>query len=85
MLRLRRLFWFQELGDLVLDFRAVITVLRGTLIIIRTGTIGTRTPTTIRMPGIHIHIIPHPQDIGTVGIGLTTVTTTIITIVTKLR
>jgi hypothetical protein len=33
------------------------------------------------MPGIDIHIIPHPQTIGTVGSGVTTViiATTIIT------
>ena len=84
MLRLRRLFWFQELGDLVFDFRAVITVLRGTLIIIHTGTIGTRMSTIIRMPGMRIHIIPRPQATGTVGIGPTAIIAIIITTVTKL-
>jgi len=43
------------------------------------ATIGTRTPTTIRMPGIHIHIIPRPQVIGIVGTGLTTVSIAITT------
>jgi cation transporter-like permease len=36
------------------------------------GTIGTRTSTTIHMPGIHMHITPPPQTIGTAEIGLTT-------------
>ena len=79
MLRLR-LCWFQELGDSVLDFRAVTTVIRGTLIIIPMGTIGTRICTTIHMPGIHMHIIPLPQAMGTLGTGLTIaiiITTTI--------
>jgi hypothetical protein len=44
-------------------------------------TLGTRTSTIIRMPGIHIHTIPPPQAIGTVGIGLTTVI--IATLITK--
>jgi ATP-dependent protease ClpP protease subunit len=35
------------------------------------ATPGIRTFITTRMPGIHIHIIPHPQTTGTVGIGLT--------------
>jgi len=37
------------------------------------GTLGIHTSTIIRMPGIHIHIIPPRQAIGTAGIGLTTV------------
>jgi hypothetical protein len=41
--------------------------------------------TTIRTPGIHIHIIPHPQAIGTVGIGPIIATIAIIiTTATKL-
>jgi hypothetical protein len=84
MLRLR-LCLFQEPGDSVLDFRAVTTVIRGTLIIIPMGTIGTRMSTTIPMPGIHIHIIPQPQPpIGTVGIGPTGIIAIIITTATKL-
>jgi hypothetical protein len=34
--------------------------------------IGIRTFTTIPMPGIHMHIIPLLQAIGTAGIGLIT-------------
>jgi len=65
-----------------LDFRAATTLIRGTLIIIPTGTLDTHTPTTIRMLGIGIHIIPLPQPTGTVGIGLPIASTgTIITIV----
>ena len=76
--------WFPELRDSVLGFRAATTVLRGILIIIPTGTIGTRTSITIRMRGIRIHIIPLRQPIGTVGIGLTIViTATIIIIASK--
>ena len=37
-------------------------------------TIGTRTFTTIHMPGIHMHIIPLPQATGTADIGPTTIT-----------
>ena len=48
------------------------------------GTIGTPMSTTIRMPGIRIHIIPQPQLIGTVGIGLTAIIAIIITKTTKL-
>jgi predicted membrane protein len=63
--------WFPEPRDLVLGFQAVTTVFRPTLIIIPTGTIGIRTFTIIRMLGIHIHITPLRQPIGTVGIGFT--------------
>ena len=67
-----------------MDFRAATTLIRGTLIIIPTGTLDTRTSTTIRMPEIRIHIIPLPQPTGTVGIGLTIARIgTIITIVAK--
>ena len=83
MLRLR-LCWFQELGDSVLDFRAVTTVIRGTLIIIPMGTIGTRMSTIIRMPGIRIHIIPRRQATGTAGIGPTAIIAIVITTTTKL-
>jgi hypothetical protein len=38
------------------------------------GIIGTRTSTTTHMPGIHMHIIPLPQAMGTVESGPTTVT-----------
>jgi hypothetical protein len=65
--------WFPELKDSVLGFRAATTVLQATLITIPTGTIGTRTSTTIRMRGIRIHIIPLRQSIRTVGIGLTSI------------
>ena len=71
MLRLR-LCWFQELGDSVLDFRAVTTVIRGTLIIIPMGTLDTRMSTIIRMPEIRTHIIPLHQPTDTADIGLTT-------------
>ena len=68
---LRRLSWFPELKASVLDFRADTTVLRAILIIILTGTIGTRLFTTIRTPEIHIPIIPRRQPTGTAR-GLTT-------------
>ena len=58
-------------------------VLRGTLIIIPTDTPGIRTFTIIRMPGMRIHIIRLPQLIGPPGIGLTTITGTIITRASK--
>lgn len=62
-----------------MDFRAATTVHRHILIIIRMGTIGTRTFTTTLTPGIDIHIILLPQAIGTLlGIGHTTATSTII-------
>jgi len=61
-----------------LDFRPATTVLRGILTIIPMVTLGTRTSTIIRMPGMHIHIIPPPQAIGTVGTGPTTVIITIL-------
>jgi len=67
-----------------LDSQAATTVIRGTLVSIPMGTIGTRMSTTIRMPGIHIHIIPHHQPIGTAGIGLTAIIAIIITTATKL-
>ena len=68
-----------------MDFRAATTLIRGTLIIIPTGTLDTRTSTTIRMPEIRIHIIPLPQPTGTVGIGLPIASTgTIITIASNL-
>jgi len=77
MLGLRPLSWFPELKDSVLDFRAATTVFRATSIIILTGTIGTRTCTTIRTPEIHIHIIPRrPDPCGTVRIGPTAITAT---------
>ena len=66
-----------------MDFRAATTLIRGTLIIIPTGTLDTHTSTTIRMPGIGIHIIPLPQP--TEDIGLPTVSIgTIITIASNL-
>ena len=66
-----------------MDFRAATTLIRGTLIIIPTGTLDTHTSTTIRMPGIGIHIIPLPQP--TTDIGLTTASIgTIITIASNL-
>ena len=42
--------------------------------------IGIHMFTTIHMPGIHMHIIPLPQAMGTLGTGLTIaiiITTTI--------
>jgi len=67
-----------------LDFRAATTVLRATSIIILTGTIGTRTCTTIRTPEIHIHIIPRrPDPRDTVGIGPTAITAITITTATN--
>ena len=84
MLRLRQLCWFQELRDSVLDFRAATTAIRGTLVFIPMGTIGTRMSTTIRMPGIHIHIIPQPQPTGTVAIGPIAIIAIIITTATEL-
>jgi hypothetical protein len=84
MLRLRRLSWFPELKASVLDFHPDTTVRRVTLITIHTDTIGIRTSTIIRMPGIDIHIIPPHQATGTVGIGVTTVIiATIIIIASK--
>lgn len=80
MRRLRRLSWFPGLRASVLDFRTDTTLLRATLIIILMGTIGTRTSTTIHMRGIHMHITPHPQTIGTAEIGLTTANIGIIVI-----
>ena len=62
-----------------MDSQAATTVIRGTLVSIPMGTIGTRMSTTIRMPGIHLHIIPRPQVIGIVGTGLTTVSIAITT------
>jgi hypothetical protein len=56
-----------------LDFRADITVLQATSIIILMGTIGTRTSTIIRTPEMHTPIIPPHQPIGTLRIGLTTI------------
>jgi hypothetical protein len=63
-----------------LDFRAATTLLQRALIIIPMGTIGTRTFITIHMPGIRIHITPHPQVTGTPGIGPTTANIAIIVI-----
>ena len=83
MLRPRRLSWFPGLRDSVLDFQAATTVIRGTLVFIPMGTLGTRMSTTIRMPGIRIRIIPQPQRTGTVGIGLTAIIAIIITTATK--
>ena len=84
MLGLRPLSWFPELKDSVLDFRAATTGLRATSIIILTGTIGIRTSTTIRMPGIHIHTIPRrPDRCGTAGIGPTAIIGTTITTATN--
>ena len=63
-----------------MDFRAATPLIRHATIIIPTDTIGTRTSTTIHMPGIHMHIIPLPQAIGTLGTGPTIdiiITTTI--------
>jgi hypothetical protein len=48
------------------------------------GTIGIRMSTTIHIPEIHIHIIPRPQPIGTVGTEPTAIIDIIITTVTKL-
>ena len=67
-----------------MDFRAATTVIRGTLVFIPTGTLGTRTSTTIRMLVIHIHIIPQLQPTGTVAIGRIATIAIIITTVTKL-
>jgi hypothetical protein len=61
-----------------LDFRAATPPIRRAIIIILMDIIGIRTFTTIPMPGIHMHIIPLPQAIGTVGIGLITATIDII-------
>lgn len=71
LLRLRQRYRSQEPKDSVLDFPAATTLLQATLIIIPTGTIGTRTSTTTRMPEIRIHITPLRQRTSTVGIGLT--------------
>jgi hypothetical protein len=48
------------------------------------GTLGTHMSTTIPMPGIHIHIIPQPHLIGTVGIGPTVIIAIIINTATEL-
>src|SRR5206468_3729849 len=84
MLGLRPLSWFPELRDSVLDFRAATTVLRAISIIILTGTIGTRTCTTIRTPEIHIHIIPRrPDPRATAGIGFIAIIAATITTATN--
>ena len=57
-----------------MDFRAATPLIRHATIIIPTGTIGTRISTTIHMPGIHMHIIPLPQAMGTLGTGPTIAT-----------
>ena len=56
-----------------MDFHPDTTVRRVTLITIPTDTIGIRTSTIIRTPGIAIHIFPPHQATCTVGIGVTTV------------
>ena len=65
--------WFPDLVDSVLDSPAATPLIRRTLIIIPTATIGTRTFITILIP------ITAPHTIDPVGTGLTTVTIVIIT------
>ena len=61
-----------------MDFRAATPRTRRATIIIHTDIIGIRTFTTIHMLGIHMHIIPPPQAIGTAGTGPITATIDII-------
>ena len=60
-----------------MDSPAATPLIRRTLIIIPTGTIGVRTFTTILIP-THIRIITAPHPTGIVGTGPTTVTIAII-------